>query len=76
MIPNFANPTPGMKLVPNMTIAIEPIVGLGSSEILTDKNGWNTSTKDGKPAAQFEHTVLITENGYEIITPIETLIGS
>ncbi|RLC37905.1 type I methionyl aminopeptidase [candidate division Kazan bacterium] len=76
IIPNFSNPSQGMKLVPNMAIAIEPIVGLGSSEILTGDNGWNVSTKDGKLAAQFEHTVLITETGYEIITPIEKLVGS
>lgn len=76
MIPNYSNPTKGMKLVPNMAIAIEPITGLGSSEVITHDNGWNTSTKDRKLSAFFEHTILITESGYEIMTPIETLIGS
>ena len=76
MIPNYSNPTTGMKLVPNMAIAIEPITGLGSSEVVTGDNGWNTHTRDGKPSAFFEHTILVTENGHEIMTPIETLIGS
>ncbi len=69
-IPNFGGPGRGTSLVDGMTLAIEPMVNLGSYEVWTDKNGWTVKTKDGRPSAHFEHTVLITDSGPEILTQI------
>lgn len=58
-----------MLMVPGMVFTIEPMVNMGTSEIyIDDKDGWTVYTKDGKPSAQWEVTVAITENGYEILT--------
>jgi methionyl aminopeptidase len=58
-----------MLLVPGMVFTIEPMVNLGKPDVvLNKKNGWTVSTKDGKDSAQWEVTVLITENSYEILT--------
>ncbi len=70
VVPNFGSPGKGIKLVPGMTLAIEPMVNLGSYEVWTDPNGWTVKTKDGKPSAHFEHTVLVTETEPEILTQI------
>lgn len=51
-----------------MTIAIEPMFNEGSVDLVVDKDGWTTRTKDGKLSAHYENTVVVTENGYEIIT--------
>ncbi|MBI5214776.1 MAG: type I methionyl aminopeptidase [Ignavibacteriae bacterium] len=67
-IPNFTEKSPTMKLVPGMTIAIEPMVNAGAYDVFTDSDGWTVKTEDGFPSAHFEHTVLITENGAEILT--------
>jgi methionyl aminopeptidase len=53
-----------------MTIAIEPMATLGSHEITTDTDGWTIRTADGSLSAHFEHTVLVTENGAEILTKL------
>lgn len=59
----------GMLLVPGMTFTIEPMVNMGKRYVKVDpKNGWTVTTKDGLPSAQVEHTILITETGYEILT--------
>lgn len=69
-IPNYGHKGRGDLLVPGDTIAIEPMATLGSGRIKTEDDGWTISTKDGSLAAHFEHTVLITENGAEILTQI------
>jgi len=69
-IPNFGRPGKGIRLVAGMTLAIEPMVNLGSYEVWTDKNGWTVKTKDGKPSAHFEHTVLVTDSAPEILTEL------
>ncbi len=57
-----------MLLVPGMIFTIEPMVNMGKEDIVTDKdNGWEVSTKDGKPSAQWEIMVLITEEGNEVL---------
>lgn len=57
-----------MVMVPGMTFTIEPMINAGSREIYTDdENGWTVYTADGKPSAQWEVTVLVTEDGYEIL---------
>ncbi len=71
-IPNFGRPGRGISLVAGMTLAIEPMVNLGSYEVWTDTNGWTVKTKDGKPSAHFEHTVLVTDSEPEILTQIQT----
>ena len=52
-----------------MTFTIEPMINLGSYEVITSKlDGWTVTTKDRSLSAQWEHTILVTENGYEILT--------
>ncbi|MGM9940775.1 MAG: type I methionyl aminopeptidase [Bulleidia sp.] len=59
----------GMVLVPGMTITIEPMINAGKASVVLDPyNGWTVYTEDGKDSAQWEHTILITETGYEILT--------
>jgi methionyl aminopeptidase len=51
-----------------MTIAIEPMATLGTHAITVDEDGWTIRTRDGSLAAHFEHTILITNSGYDILT--------
>ncbi len=67
-VPNVVGKEPGPELVPGMTLAIEPMVNMGSYEVYTDDDGWAVRTRDGKPSAHFEHTVAITEEGPEVLT--------
>ena len=69
-IPNYGKPRDGKKLNVGDTIAIEPMATLGSERIITELDGWTISTADKSLAAHFEHTVLITETGAEILTRI------
>lgn len=58
-----------MLMVPGMVFTIEPMVNLGKADIYTDEdNGWTVYTEDGKPSAQWEVTLVVTEDGYEILT--------
>ena len=70
-IPNFGRPHQGPKLKKGMTLAIEPMVNMGSFEVKTTKDNWAVVTKDGKPSAHFEHTIAIRENKPEILTLIK-----
>lgn len=67
-IPNYGKKGTGTTLESGMTIAIEPMATLGGYEIKTDADGWTIRTRDGSLSAHFEHTVLITEDGVEILT--------
>lgn len=69
-IPNYGNSNSGPILHKGMTIAIEPMATLGSYNVIVDSDGWTTRTSDGSISAHFEHTVLITEDGSEILTKI------
>jgi methionyl aminopeptidase len=70
-IPNYGQKGSGVMLRPGDTIAIEPMATLGGERIITDSDdGWTISTRDGSLAAHFEHTVLITETGAEILTQL------
>jgi methionyl aminopeptidase len=51
-----------------MILAVEPMVNMGTSKVVTLNDGWTVVTKDGKPSAHFEHTIAITENGCEVLT--------
>lgn len=57
-------------IVPGMVFTVEPIVNMGTAEITLDNDGWTVRTADGKPSAQFEHTLLVTDNGCEILTKL------
>jgi methionyl aminopeptidase len=67
-IPNFGLPGRGPKLEKGMTLAIEPMVNLGGSEVEMQDDGWTVLTRDGKPSAHFEHTVVVGRDGGEILT--------
>ena len=67
-VPNFGTPGRGPKLLPGMTIAIEPMVNAGTHEVRILGDGWTTVTKDGRLSAHFEHTVAITPDGPVILT--------
>jgi methionyl aminopeptidase len=67
-IPNYGHAGTGAVLKQGMTIAIEPITTLGSPRIFQTRDGWTLLTVDGSRSAQFEHTVLVTKDGYEILT--------
>jgi methionyl aminopeptidase len=67
-IPNFGRKNSGEKIKPGMTLAIEPMVNLGGHQVKTLSDGWTVVTTDGKPSAHFEHTVLTTDSGPEILT--------
>lgn len=67
-IPNYGKAGTGETLLPGMTIAIEPMSTVGDYHIKQDSDGWTIRTADGSLSCHFEHTVLITESGVEIIT--------
>ncbi len=67
-IPNYGRAGTGPLLKVGDTIAIEPMATLGSEKIRSEDDGWTISTRDGSLAAHFEHTVLITHDGAEILT--------
>ena len=72
-VPNFGKPGRGPRLVRGMTIAIEPMVNVGTYEVQVLKDGWTTVTADGKLSAHYENTVLITDGEPEILTVTEGL---
>lgn len=67
-IPHFGPPNKGPLLKPGMVLAIEPMVNIGSRYVSTLSDQWTVVTVDGKRCAHFEHTIAITETGYEILT--------
>jgi methionyl aminopeptidase len=68
-IPNFGAPGRGPRLSEGMTIAIEPMITAGSSEVIVGDDGWTITTADDSLSAHFEHTVAITARGPRILTP-------
>ena len=67
-VPNFGTPGRGPRLLPGMTLAIEPMVNAGVSEVKILGDGWTTVTADGSLSAHFEHTIAITPDGPVILT--------
>ena len=68
-VPNYGKKGTGMRLKAGMTICIEPMITLGTYKVYMDrKDGWTVTTADGKCAAHYENTVLIKEDGVEILT--------
>ena len=72
-VPNFGQPGRGPRLLPGMTLAIEPMVNVGTHEVRIQKDGWTVLTADGKLSAHYENTVLITDGEPEILTVTEGL---
>lgn len=69
-IPNYGRKGTGERLEAGMTIAIEPMATLGGHGVTIDRDGWTIRTADHSLAAHFEHTVLITETGFEVLTKV------
>lgn len=69
-IPNYGIPNMGPVLQPGMTLAIEPMINAGTKNVKVCSDGWTTITRDGKKSAHFEHSILITDEGYEILTKL------
>lgn len=67
-IPNYGTRGTGPVLRSGMTIAIEPMATLGTHEIVSDEDKWTIRTADGSLSAHFEHTILITDDGFEVLT--------
>lgn len=70
-VPNFGPAGNGVVLKPGMTIAIEPMVHAGRPQTVVLKDGWGVVTKDGSNTAHYEHTIAITDDGYEILTTLK-----
>jgi methionyl aminopeptidase len=67
-VPNFGHAGRGIRLLPGMTLAIEPMINLGTYKVKQLSDGWTVKTADGKVSAHFENTIAITENGPVILT--------
>ena len=67
-IPNFAQKKRGIKLAPGMTLAVEPMINMGTWQVEFLSDGWTVVTKDGLPSAHYENTIIITEGEPEILT--------
>ncbi|MBN2300237.1 MAG: type I methionyl aminopeptidase [Acholeplasmataceae bacterium] len=67
-VPNFGKPNQGPILKKGMTFCVEPMINLGTKRVKVLTDNWTTVTTDRKPSAHFEHMIVITETGYEILT--------
>jgi methionyl aminopeptidase len=67
-VPNFGKKNTGLVLKEGMTICVEPMLNLGTKDVCMLDDDWTIVTEDGKPSAHFEHTVVVTKDGYEILT--------
>ena len=72
-VPNYGKKGDGALIVDGMVLAIEPMINMGTKNIVNHKDGWTITTEDGKPSAHFEYTVSITEKGVEILTPFDLI---
>ena len=68
-VPNFGTANTGPRLKPGMVICIEPMLTFGRRDVYVLEDDWTVVTQDGSPSAHYEHTILITEDGYEVLTP-------
>ena len=69
-VPNFGEKGTGPKLKKGMVLAVEPMLNLGSPDIVMLDDNWTIETDDYSPSAHFEHTVVVTDDGYEILTGV------
>ncbi len=68
-VPNFGEKNTGPRLKPGMVICVEPMLTFGRRDVYVLDDDWTVVTLDNSPAAHFEHTILVTEDGYEVLTP-------
>ena len=67
-VPNYGKYNTGIELKEGMVLAVEPMINAGTKHIVMLDDEWTIVTRDGKPSAHFEHTVVVTKDGYEILT--------
>jgi methionyl aminopeptidase len=67
-VPHYGRAGTGLRLKPGMVFTIEPMINLGAPDVVSSDDGWTVMTRDGSLSAQFEHTVLVTPEGVEILT--------
>ena len=67
-VPNYGVAGRGVRLHSGMTLAIEPMINLGKYEVYTERDGWTVRTKDHSPSAHYENTVVVWDDGVEILT--------
>ena len=67
-VPNYGEKGRGIRLRPGMTIAVEPMINLGRYDVYTEKDGWTVRTRDHSPSAHYENTVVVWDDGVEILT--------
>lgn len=70
-VPNYGKKGAGIKLLEGLVIAIEPMINMGKKAVMQANDGWTVSTRDGKPSAHFEHTIVVRKNKAEILTTFE-----
>ena len=70
-VPHFGLRKEGISLIPGMVFTIEPMINLGKKDLVILKDNWTAVTKDRSLSAQFEQTVLVTEQGFESLTPYD-----
>lgn len=69
-VPNFTSRERGVKLIPGMVLAVEPMLNLGTHRVFVERDRWTVRTADGKKSAHFEHMILITEEQPEVLTSV------
>lgn len=74
-VPNYGKKGAGPKLKDNMVIAIEPMINLGTRDVVNDSDGWTVRTRDGKYSAHYEHTVCIKKNKADILSSFSDIIA-
>jgi len=70
-VPHFGQRGQGIRLIPGMVFTIEPMINLGGKELKILPDDWTAVTRDGSLSAQFEQTIVVTQNGYESLTPYD-----
>ncbi len=72
-IPNYIRKMPNPRLKPGMVIALEPMINLGTGDVVLLEDGWTVETADGSLSAHWEHTVAVTGNGFEVLTAFKDI---
>ena len=67
-VPNLGTPGHGLRLRPGMTLAIEPMINMGTKAVVFEQDGWTVRTRDRKPAAHFEFAVAVRKSGPDVLT--------
>ena len=70
-VPHYGRKGDGVPLVPGMVFTVEPMINLGEKDLIILDDNWTAVTEDGSLSAQFEQTVVVTDTGYESLTPFD-----